>query len=142
MIFNIFLFYNIQIVQWAFLWMDQCIQWETYLKMGWDDDECVEKKRKMKIFYFVIIHNSKGVYLFLTLKFYSILIFHPLCLICRCNNEFVKLISIWVAIYLIYIQVDFKETFLVFIAYLIYMSLVIQKNNIRELVVIKLKGLK
>jgi hypothetical protein len=75
MIFNIFLFYNFQIVQWAFLWMDQCIQWETYLKMKWDDDECVEKKRKMKIFDFVIIHNCKGVYLFLTLNSYSILIF-------------------------------------------------------------------
>jgi hypothetical protein len=41
-------------VQWVFLWMDQCIRREVHLKMKCEDDECVEKKRKMKMFYLVV----------------------------------------------------------------------------------------
>jgi hypothetical protein len=45
---------KIQMVQWVFLWMDQCIPREVHLKMKCEDDECVEKKRKMKMFYLVV----------------------------------------------------------------------------------------
>jgi hypothetical protein len=37
------------------MWMDQCIQGETHLKMKCDDDECVEKKSKMKMLLFVTV---------------------------------------------------------------------------------------
>ncbi|WJX20680.1 hypothetical protein P8452_10204 [Trifolium repens] len=43
-----------EMVHWAFLWMDQCIQQEVYLKTKCEDDECVEKKRKMKMFDLVV----------------------------------------------------------------------------------------
>jgi hypothetical protein len=50
----------------------------------------------MKMVDFIIICNCKGVYWFWTLKFYSILIHHSLCLICRCNNWVCKIyFSFW-----------------------------------------------
>jgi hypothetical protein len=45
----------------------------------------------MKMFDFVIICNCEGVYWFWTLKFYSILVIHLLCLICRFNNRVCKI---------------------------------------------------